>query len=200
MKFNKLTFFALILGVVFVSSCSDDDHDHDHDHDGEELINRVTLTFTPSGGGTDVTAVWFDADGEGSQNPTIGDINLAANTMYQMSVMLENTLEEEIEDVTLEIAQEDDEHQFFFQFTTGIFSSPAGSGNVVDNSGAINYGDVDGNGNPVGLTTNWTTGDAIANAGTFRIALKHQPDIKTSTTTFMDGGTDIDISFPININ
>jgi hypothetical protein len=35
-------------------------------------------------------------------------------------------------------------------------------------------------------------------AGTFRIALKHQPGIKSATSGFDDGGTDLDITWNIN--
>ena len=34
--------------------------------------------------------------------------------------------------------------------------------------------------------------------GTFRIVLKHQPDIKSATSTVNDGGTDVDLTFGLN--
>ncbi|MFK7951445.1 MAG: hypothetical protein AB8B73_01265 [Ekhidna sp.] len=201
MKLIKSLFSLLItLGLVFTTSCSEDD-DHDHDHDGEEVINQVVVTFTPTSGGASVSATWFDADGEGTANPTIGTIDLAANTEYDMAMTLANTLGAEDEDVTEEIEGEGDEHMFFFEFTTDIFSNPAGNGNSDNRADPLNYGDNDENGFPVGLESTWTTGDVTSAAGNFRVILKHQPDgLKTADSNSSVGGTDVNITFPININ
>jgi len=165
----------------------------------EEVINQIVLNFTPAGGGDAVTAMWFDADGEGVGNPTIDDINLAQNTTYELSLSLANTLGMDVEDITEEIMEEADEHMFFFEFTTDIFSDPSGDGNLDNRSDSVNYNDQDGNNLPVGLMTNWTTGGVTATPGSFRIILKHQPGLKTSNSDATVGGTDVDISFPINI-
>ena len=165
----------------------------------EEVINKIELTFTPTGGGDAIVATWFDADGEGAGNPTIDAIDLDASTEYEMSITLTNTLGADDEDITAEIEAEDDEHMFFFEFTTDIFTDPAGNGNVDNRADDVNYNDQDENGQPVGLSTDWTTGSATASAGEFRIILKHQPALKTATSTSADGGTDIDITFDINI-
>ena len=184
------------IDITFPIEIVEEGHGHD---DGEELITEVVLTFTPTAGGDAITATWLDADGEGVGNPTIEDISLAANTAYEMSVTLRNTLEDPVENVTEEIAEEDDEHQFFFAFTADIFSDPMGDGNIDNASDPLNYNDEDANGNPVGLSTNWTTGAATSSAGTFQVVLKHQPDLKTATSDATVGGTDIDITFNINI-
>ena len=165
----------------------------------EEVINEVVLTFTPTAGGDAITASFFDADGEGVGSPTIGDINLAANTEYSMAITLANTLGAEVEDVTEEIQEEDDEHMFFFAFTSDIFSNPTGDGNVDSRPDPVGYNDQDENGLPVGLMTIWTTGGA-SSGGSFNVLLKHQPDgQKTATSDATVGGTDVDITFSINI-
>jgi len=161
----------------------------------EEVINEVVLTFTPTGGGDAITANWFDADGDGVGNPTIDDIELDPDKEYDMAITLANTLEGE--DITAEIQEEDDEHMFFFEFTTDIFTDPSGDGNFDSRDDDLNYNDQDENGFPVGLSTNWTTGSS--SAGTFRVVLKHQPGLKTATSDATVGGTDVDISFAINI-
>jgi len=167
----------------------------------EEVINEVVLTFTPVGGGDAVTARWFDEDGEGVANPTIDEIELDADTEYEMSITIANTLGTEVVDITEEIEEEDDEHMFFFEFTTDVFSDPAGDGNLDNRDDALNYNDQDENGEPVGLSTNWTTGGATASTGAFRVVLKHQPGgLKTSTSDSSVGGTDIDIEFDLNVN
>lgn len=164
----------------------------------EEVINQVVLTFTPAGGGDAITAAFFDADGEGVGSPTIDDINLAANTEYNMAITLANTLGAEVEDVTVEIQEEDDEHMFFFGFTSDIFGSPEGDGNIDSRSDPLFYSDQDENGLPVGLMTSWATGGASSD-GIFNVVLKHQPGQKTATSDSSVGGTDVDITFPINI-
>ncbi len=173
--------------------------EEEHGHEEEEEITEVVLTFTPTAGGDAITATWFDADGEGVGSPTIGDINLAADTEYQMSITLANTLGMEAEDITAEIMEEDDEHMFFFGFTADIFSDPSGDGNIDSREDPLIYNDADANGNPVGLSTTWTTGGATSMAGDFNVILKHQPDLKTDISDATVGGTDVDITLPINI-
>lgn len=201
MKLFKSLFPMIILfSLVVTVGCSEDD-DHDHDHNDEEVINQVVLTFTPSAGGSSISATWFDSDGEGTANPTIETIDLDANTEYDLSITLANTLGSEDEDVTEEIEGEDDEHMFFFEFTADLFSNPTGNGNADNRTDPLNYDDMDENGFPVGLSTVWTTGDATTSAGNFGVILQHQPDgLKTADSNTTVGGTDIDIDFPININ
>ena len=161
----------------------------------EEVIDRVTLTFTPVEGGEQLTAVAFDPDGPGPMDLAVEPFNLIQNTTYEMAITVENTLEGE--DITEEIAEEDEEHQFFFAWTGDIFSDPMGDGNIDTAADPVNYNDMDDNGLPVGLSTNWTTNVAMS-AGTFRVVLKHQPDIKSANSTSEDGGTDIDITWEVN--
>lgn len=200
---KTIQYLLLLLVVGLMVSCSDDDEpmdmDMDMDSEEEEVINQVALTFTPEGGGSSVTATWFDADGDGAGSPTIEDIDLLEGVTYTLDVTLTNTLNTTPEDVTAEIREEAAEHQFFFSFTDGIFSDPSGNGNVDNASDPINYNDEDSNGLPVGLFTSWTAGGHTDSPGSFNVILKHQPDVKTLTSTANDGGTDIDITFALNI-
>ena len=183
--------------ITFPIEIVEEGHEHNEE---EEVINQIVLTFTPDNGEEAVSATWFDADGEGVANPTIEDINLAANTTYELAITLANTLGMEAEDITAEIREEEDEHMFFFEFTSDIFSNPTGDGNLDSRQDPLVYNDKDANENPVGLLTNWTTGAATATTGEFRIVLKHQPDgQKTASSDSTVGGTDVDIKLPINI-
>ncbi|MEM9920238.1 MAG: T9SS type A sorting domain-containing protein, partial [Bacteroidota bacterium] len=159
----------------------------------EEVITDVTLTFTPTDGGDVLTATAQDPDGLGPLPIQVTkDIQLVQNTEYEMSVTLFNSVDNE--DITEEIMEEDDEHMFFFEFTNDLFDSPTGNGNADNRDDPINYNDFDRNSLPVGLSTDWTTKAAMTN-GTFRVVLKHQPGVKTSTSTINSGGTDIDITW-----
>ena len=161
----------------------------------EEIINCLTLTFTETAGGTPLIFRAFDADGEGPGAIEIDEIALEAETEYLLELTLENTLAGI--DLTPEILEESDEHIFFFGWTAGLFDSPPGDGNIDNRQDPVNYADQDINGLPVGLITEWLTGDA--ESGTFQVLLKHQPDIKSSNSTAEDGATDLDITFNIII-
>ncbi|MEH0157384.1 hypothetical protein V6R21_24945 [Limibacter armeniacum] len=129
----------------------------------------------------------------------IDEINLTAGTTYTLTFEIENNLDSPGEDIGEEIAEEDDEHQFFFSFTEDAFSDPTGNGNIDNTSDPVNYADSDDNNNPVGLLTTWTTSSDALSDGTFTVRLQHQPDIKSSSTGANDGDTDFDLTFVLNI-
>jgi len=198
---TKLLFMAFtIASVTFLSGCDNDDPKKE---DTPELITKVTLTFTPVGGGAAVTATATDPDDEGVQDISVdGPINLDGEQAYTLSVEIINELAEPSDpeyDITAEVEEEGDEHMFFFGWTNNVFSDPAGNGNVDNRSDDVNYNDEDDDGLPVGLSTSWTTAAASA-TGSFTIILKHQPDLKSATSTSADGESDIDLDFTINVN
>ena len=168
-----------------------------------EVITDVTLVFTNTQDPNDIVmASAQDPDGEGVMELTVdGAIDLTAGVTYTMTFEILNALDaDDIEDIGEEILEEDNEHQIFFEFTDEAFASPMGDGNIGADSAAdpVNYMDMDENGNPVGLVTEWTAGGASTD-GTFRVRLQHQPDLKSATTTSEDGDTDFDLSFVLNI-
>jgi len=196
-KLNYLFLSALFVSSLSLISCEDTETPEAENE--EEVITDVTLTFTPDGGGADVIARAEDPDGEGPEGLEVSNtIALAANTTYTLELDLFNSIENE--SISEEVAEEDDEHMFFFGFTDGLFTDPAGDGNVgADARGdALNYLDSDENNQPTGLLTEWTTADS--GNGTFRVILKHQPDIKSATSTSTDGESDVDITWDITVN
>lgn len=194
-KFENLLFVLLAFTLV-LTACEDDDVPPEENE--EEIITDVTLTFTPLGGGSPVVATAQDPDGEGPQDIAVVDnIVLATNTTYELSLDLVNSIANE--SITEEVEEEDEEHMFFFGWTNDLFADPAGDGNIGPDArgDAVNYNDQDDNGNPLGLSTTWTTADAAS--GTFRVILKHQPNIKTDQSTSQDGESDIDLSWSITV-
>lgn len=191
----------LAVGIVF-TGCDDDDDAAPAEENEVEVITDVKLIFTPTGGGTPVEVTAQDPDGEGVQELVVaGPITLTAGTTYTLTYEIFNNLETPGEDIGEEILEEDDEHQLFFAFTDGAFTSPTGNGNIDGNTTgteAINYNDQDDNGNPVGLSTTWTTGAATTGAN-FTVRLQHQPDVKTATSGATDGETDFNLEFTLNI-
>lgn len=196
---NRLSILVLLttlVSAVFVA-CSDDDDPVKEDT--PEMITKVTLTFTPAGEGDPVVVTAADPDGEGVQDLQIdGPIELAANTMYLLNITLTNELVDPSDDgydITAEVEEEGDEHMFFFSWTNGLFNDPSGNGNIDNAQDDVNYNDLDDNGLPIGLRTLWTTGDA--GSGSFRVVLKHQPDLKSNTSGVSVGETDLDLEFDL---
>lgn len=196
-KYGK---YALLLGGAVLTSCSSDD-DAPEEENVVEAFTDVTLVFTNNADASDVvTAKAQDPDGVGVQELEIQDeITLTSGATYTLTYEILNALDpSDPEDLGAEIREEDNEHQFFFAFTAGAFSDPAGDGNIDNADDAINYGDTDENDNPVGLSSTWTTGAALAD-GSFNVRLQHQPDVKTATSGVNDGDTDFDLAFVLNI-
>ncbi|MEZ5038945.1 MAG: hypothetical protein R2828_03610 [Saprospiraceae bacterium] len=197
MKNFQLVFLSVfLLGALILNSGCKKEEEPPIENE-EEIITDIILTFTPAGGGASIIATAQDPDGEGVQDLQITkNIELLSNTTYTMSIKLENNIE--MEDITKEVEEEGDEHLFFFEFTPDIFSNPSGNGNTDNRADPVNYNDADKNGIPIGLSTTWTTGD-VANGASFRIVLKHQPDVKSASSSITDGGTDVDLTWPLTI-
>jgi len=154
----------------------------------EELITTLTYTLTPSSGGATVVLSFQDLDGDGGNAPIIMSDTLAANTSYTGRLELLNESITPVEDISVEILDEDEDHQFFYETTV--------------NNLAVTYNDQDDNGNPVGLNTNLTTG--AAGSGTLKIILKHQPDKSASgvgngAIANAGGETDIEVTFSVHV-
>jgi hypothetical protein len=206
MKSSSKTLFPFLLaGIVFLTACKNEDPIPENI---PELITKVVLTFSPTGGGSPVTVTANDPDGGGVQDIVVdGPINLLKGSQYTLSIELINELYlpgDEDYNITEAVKEEGEEHQFFFSFSEGVFSSPTGAGNIKDNAsstaGSINYLDVDNGGLPIGISTSWTTVNAAASDKSFRVILKHQPEIKSTTSTSLDGESDLDITFVLNVN
>jgi hypothetical protein len=184
MKTIKLLSLALLFSIAF-TSCSDDD-DAPIPVNEEEVITTLRLTLTPQGGGNPVVFESRDLDGDGPDAPIVTTGTLSVNTVYNGSVEVLNELEDPIENKTTEIAEEDDEHQFFFQYTGGVGPT-------------IVYNDQDANGNPIGLDITLTT-DANGSTNTLTVILLHEPDkdapgVSDGDPTNAGGETDIEVTF-----
>lgn len=197
MKLISYAAYTLLISLFILTFTACDDDDVPPEENEEETITDVTLTFTPAGGGSPAVATWVDRDGEGANDPVLtDDLTLAANTTYTLRIEMINAIDpDDPESISEEVEEEDEEHQFFFGWTDGLFTDPEGDGNIGadQQDDPLNYEDEDDDGNPLGLETRWTTGDATE--GTFRLLLKHQPDIKSATSGSEDGETDVDVEW-----
>jgi hypothetical protein len=203
-SFRVLNSVLLLAIMAVLSSCSLDDPQKE---EAPELVTRATLTFTPAGDGTPTIVTATDPDGEGFQDIAVdGPIDLETNKTYILTLTLINQLAELTDpayNITDEVEEEGIEHQFYFGWTGNVFSNPTGDGNIDNKDDAVNYtggaNSKDANNRPLGLTTTWTSTANVA-SGTFRVLLKHQPDLKSDTSDSNTGETDLDISFTINVN
>lgn len=198
--FTKYVFYALLASALLVTGCSDDDDDPEPVNE-EEVITDLKLIFTNDANASDVVeARAQDPDGDGAQELQVLDaINLETGKTYTLTFEIENNLEDPGEDIGVEINEEDDEHQFFFGFTQDAFGNPDGDGNIDNSADPLNYNDSDDNGNPVGLSTSWTTSSNQVSDGEFTVMLQHQPDLKDADTGADVGDSDIDVTFVLNI-
>ena len=202
-KFNAFSLMAMLVATTLVG-CSKEEDDipiaPPEEENVPEVFTDVTLVFTNASDPNDVVmATAQDPDGEGAMGLTILDtINLSAGATYNLTYSIFNNLLSPPANLVNEILDEDNDHQFFYNFTDNIFMSPGGDGNIDNTSNPINYDDMDENNLPVGLRTSWTT-PATAMSGTFRTNLQHQPGLKTATSDSNDGDTDFDLTFVLNI-
>ena len=175
---KKSTAYTLTFEILNMHEDEHDDHegeDHDDDHEGEDHDDDHE--------GEDHDD---DHEGEDHDDDHEGEDH-------------DDDHDDHAEDIGAEIAEEADEHQFFFAFSNDAFANPTGDGNIDNASDAINYNDSDENGNPLGMNTSWETSSSALSGGSFTVRLQHQPGVKTASSGANDGDSDFDLTFVLNI-
>jgi hypothetical protein len=176
---------ALLLGLMV--SCTDDPASSEEDGAGEEeLITQVNLSLEGDDG-SNATVSWSDEDGPGGNDPQIGTLQLQSGATYTGTIELSNTTESPVEDITAEVREEDDEHQFFYTVGGGISDRMT-----------VEITDTDADGLPVGLEYTVSISEGDAASGTLNVVLSHYDDAPKDGTTRSDE-TDIDIDIPVEI-
>ncbi len=175
---------TLLLGGLLATSACKEKVDPEPEHE-QELITTVVLRLEPVDKGQQVTVTYRDLDGPGGQAPVIDNLVLKPNTVYNASLsFLDESMPSHAHDITEEIREEGSEHEVFYVVTGGANISFAKTVQT----------DMDANNRPIGLETVATT--AAASTGAVRIVLKHQPGLKSASSTIETGETDVDITFP----
>ncbi len=180
---KSMYYIGIFLLCFCLFSCDDEEPMEPME---EELITTLIYDLEDDQGNT-VQLKFEDLDGDGGNDPIITGGTFQEGVTYTGSMSLLNESETPAEDITEEIEEEDDEHQFFFSSTI---------------AGTISYLDADGNGNPLGLSSSIAfseTGD-----GTLRVILRHEPEkgatnVAQGDITNAGGETDIEVSFPITV-
>ena len=174
---------TVIVAILLFAACSNDDDNTPVAVNEEEVITTLTVTLTPNGGGTPITLQTRDLDGDGPNAPVIEvSGELTAETSYNGSIVLLNETESPAGNITEEVLEEADEHQFFFTIGSGL--------NVT-----TEYRNFDGNGNPLGTEFSLATGASSSGALTF--TLRHEPT--KPNTGLSDAGGETDIAATFNL-
>ena len=208
------TFLALIFATLILPACGNEDHDdhdhhghghHGHDHDPNEVMTTVKLNFVPESGGETLTFGWADPENDG--DPVIDPIVLTEGETYTVNIEILNELEDPAEDVTIELREELDEHQFFF--TGDAVASPANEATAAIIT--QEYADEDANGDPVGLAN--TIVATAAGNGEMTLMLRHMPPVndtpvktsgladlvKNGDVASLPGNVDIEVTFDVTV-
>ena len=181
----KISLLLIIVMSFVMSSCEKEDPEIPNE---EELITTFNYYLTAANGNSTIVLSFKDLDGDGGNEAEIIGGVLEANMIYSGRIELLNEAETPNEDITSEVDEEGTVHQFFFQTTIPDLS--------------IKYSDVDNEGNPIGITSELSTG-TTAN-GTLTILLRHEPNKTASGVANGDignagGETDIQVTFPIDV-
>lgn len=201
--FNNFFIKPIITLFLFISilACSKDDDPEPANE--EEVITLVTLEVTKVGS-SDTIKYNFEVEGHDHDDHEEDDddddhddhdgehteIELEANSSYNVSISIYNDTDpNNIENITLEIIEEKDEHHIFYAITDELsgFSIAPASDDTVDS-----------NGKSLNIKTTWTTtgetsGDVVA-------YLIHEPVQKTgSTRNDFGGATDFEIEFEVHV-
>ena len=187
---TKLILSTLLLGAVI--SCKKEDKIEPAAPvipNEEEVITTLNYTLTNTNDPDDVIVLtWEDMDGDGSGTADITGGTLKSNATYNGSMELLNKTETPADTVTIEILEEDHEHQFFFEPSNSTIT--------------VTYDDLDENNLPVGLETLLTT--TTAGIVNLTVVLIHEPNKTASGVSDGDidnagGSEDVRIVFPITI-
>jgi hypothetical protein len=194
---RKLSLYLFAVLTLGFASCESDDPEAENDG---EVITDVQLNFQEldgSGNPIGLVTSFKASDPEGIEvgtAPTIERITLTRGKTYRMTIEVRNGIKNE--DITAEILEEADKHQFFFL-------GSAFTGNIL----TITYNDPSGK--LIGLRNRLTVSSSPGTNNTsIQVVLRHDLDKNFPGATnpnfanFVQAGgeSDLDITFPITIN
>jgi len=190
MKFNSLLSVGLTIVILTIfSSCDKKEKEDPIIPNEEELITSLYFTLIDTLANDTVLFSFKDLDGDGGNDPEIINGELQANTNYIGKIGLYNESVDPRENITIEIQNEADHHQFFFIVSTAL-------------NFQIEYNDSDSNGNPLGIENTIETGEG--SVGELLIILRHNPNktaagVSEGIITNAGGESDIEVTFELTI-
>jgi len=178
---------ALFAGFSLLSGCKDVSSPEDTNE--IEVFTTVTLMLTQQGGTSDETQATIrfkDGFGHGDALEKNDTLKIMAGATYSAELVLLNESASPAEVMSEEVKEEGVDHQVFYSY-----DGDNGSALTVD------YADMDANHHPIGLLTTFKAGSD--GNGILKVTLKHQPGLKSATSTIATGETDVEVSFHVTI-
>lgn len=175
--FKKTYFVYLLLLGILINSCGKDDPDGINE---QEYISNVVVSVTSADG--ELQTIDWDLS-----EANMEAINLKVNSNYNVELSFENRSDPtDIENITLEIIDEADEHQVFFEFAdVSINVTSASNDTKVGSRGVL-------------LQSVWNA--TSTGSGIVRVYLIHQPTNFNATNREAFGGfNDVAIDIPVTI-
>ena len=181
-RIHYKTLFLSLVAVIVLGSCGKDDPPVIITPAIETITTFRLLMFPDLDKPFQIS--YRDTDGSGPRDPIIVTDEGVANTGYSSELTL---LDESIvpeKDINSEILAESVNYQIFYV------------GNGIDFT--LDYEDEDVNGNPIGLKTRITFGDAAD--GSMTIIVRYNPTKNSSNNPTSAGGTTIaEVTIPLKI-
>ncbi len=173
------------LGVFLLAiGCKREKKDAEADT-GHGAVTTVEVLLVQ--GSDSVRGRYKDPDGPGGRPPTIDTLHPRPGVLYTYRLRVLNESGNPVEDLTAVITQEEkNTHRFF------LLPQP-------DSLAQITPTDSDDFGRPVGAQGTWKQGPDTLPTGTVRIVLKHYLNPSDKNFGLERGGTDLDVSLPVQI-
>ncbi|MBP6303077.1 MAG: hypothetical protein KBB37_05955 [Bacteroidia bacterium] len=188
LKSTRIFFSVIVISSVFYS-CKDKDKDPSDPApiNPQELITTVKLILTDASDSNNTfTLQWKDADGPGALAPVIDTLLLDTSKTYNAVVSVLDETKSPVDDITKEIKEEAEAHQFFYTLSSNL------SGRV-----SITRTDKDLNNLPVGLEIQLSTTAGTSVQGTMNVVLSHYDGVPKTASPSAE--SDIDITFPVRL-
>mgnify|MGYP006101205475 FL=1 len=179
---KNLYFLATVLFTLLLASCSKDNETPEVVNE-EELITTLTVTLVPEAGGSSIVLTTRDLDGDGPNEPEITiSSNLTAGVTYNGTIELLDETNSPAEDITEEVEEEADEHQFFYTIGSGLDVTATAT-------------NLDSEGNLLGTEFELTAN--TASYGSLTFTLRHEPTKPNQGLSSAGGETDIAATFSV---
>lgn len=179
---KNLYFLATVFFTILLASCSKDNETPEAVNE-EELITTLKVTLVSAVDGDTIVLTTRDLDGDGPNEPVITvSSNLVAGVSYNGSIELLDETKSPADNITEEVEEEADEHQFFYTVGSGLDVT-------------ITATNLDSNGNFLG--TEFLLTSNAASSGSLTFTLRHEPTKPNEGLSSAGGETDIAATFSI---
>jgi hypothetical protein len=197
----------LWMGVVALLAACSDVSGGGGLEDEQEFITTVELGFSSAAGAVEpVDASWSDPDLDGTAE--VAPAILAEGVDYTLSVRFFDAASNPVEDISVEVAAEGEDHQVFL---TGDGVQGPATPDVTAPRLTVAYADADPGGLPLGLLHDVTA--SAVGSGTLVVTLQHLPPqggvavkvaglaerVATDGLGALPGETDVSVAIPFEV-